>query len=227
MPAPLLLDLSHTSHTLARTGIQRVARSLHAALSAHATAITYDPYAKAWRELEDSEKTVVTSTGGATGRRGAQWPLHSKIRGRVQRWLGNQTTIRIPQSAMDGGLLVPEVFSPVVATALPALLAAVPGPRVAVFHDAIALKFPELTPTKTVSRFPGYLRELLQFDGIAAVSEDSRQSLVDYWQWLGLSATDTPPVRAIPLGVDPVGNPIGYSGPPSGAPATVLCVGSI
>ena len=33
---------------------------------------------------------------------------------------------------------------------------------------------PEFTPRSTVARFPGYLRELLAFDGIAAVSEDSR-----------------------------------------------------
>ena len=100
------------------------------------------------------------------------------------------------------GLLVPEVFSADTAAVLPALLNAVAGPRVAIFHDAIALKFPELTPTKTVARFPGYLRELLAFDGIAAVSEDSRDSLRDYWRWLGIA--HPPPVQAIPLGTDSV-----------------------
>ncbi len=50
------------------------------------------------------------------------------------------------------------------------------GPRVAVFHDAIGLKLPELTPPGTVARLPAYLRELLLFDGIAAVSEDSATS---------------------------------------------------
>jgi glycosyltransferase involved in cell wall biosynthesis len=227
MPAPLLLDLSHTSHTLARTGIQRVARSLHSALGPQATAITYDPYAEAWRELDEAEKNTLSAQGSGTGRRGAHWPLQKKISGRLQAWLGNQSVIRIPPSAMEGGLLVPEVFSPAVATALPALLAAVRGPRVAVFHDAIALKFPELTPAKTVARFPGYLLELLRFDGIAAVSEDSRQSLITYWEWLGLSNTQTPPVHTIPLGVDPASNPMGCFSPRPETPATVLSVGSI
>ena len=93
------------------------------------------------------------------------------------------------------------MFSPEVAAALPALLASVPGPRAALFHDAIALKFPELTPAKTVARFPAYLQELLQFDGIAAISEDSRQSLLDYWRWL--EAPHPPPVTVIPLGIEP------------------------
>ena len=38
MPAPILIDLTHTSHTRARTGIQRVARSLHTALGSDARA---------------------------------------------------------------------------------------------------------------------------------------------------------------------------------------------
>ena len=67
------------------------------------------------------------------------------------------------------------------AAAWPALFAGISGPRVAVFHDAIGLKLPELTPPGTVRRLPGYLRELLQFDGIAANSADSAASLRDYF----------------------------------------------
>jgi glycosyltransferase involved in cell wall biosynthesis len=227
MTAPLLLDLTHTSHTQARTGIQRVARALHTALGTGAVAITHDPYAGAWRELDDWEQATLSVTSTASGRRGARWPLHTRIRGHFQRAFGNKSAIRLPPSAMAGGLLVPEVFSPAVAAALPALLAATGGPRVALFHDAIALKFPELTPVKTVARFPGYLRELLMFDGIAAVSEDSRQSLVDYWRWLGLNTDQTPPVRTIPLGLEATSNPIGYFPPETGAAPVVLCVGSI
>ena len=36
MKAPFLLDLSHTCHTRARTGVQRVARSLRSALGSDA-----------------------------------------------------------------------------------------------------------------------------------------------------------------------------------------------
>ena len=62
-------------------------------------------------------------------------------------------------------------------------------------------------PAKTVARFPAYLHKLLAFDGIAAVSADSRDSLLDYWRWLGVRAT--PPVQAIPLGVDEKCHPMG------------------
>jgi glycosyltransferase involved in cell wall biosynthesis len=83
---------------------------------------------------------------------------------------------------------------------MPALFAAVSGPRAALFYDAIALKYPELTPSSVVARYPAYLRELLAFDGIAAISADARDTLIEYWRWLEVK--DPPPVVAIPLGVD-------------------------
>lgn len=220
MAAPLLLDLTHTSHTRARTGIQRVTRSLHAALGERALAITHDPHWGVWRALETWE-TRTLSRDGAAKKRGAQWPLAAKWRGGARRMLG-----RAPSALpADAGLVVPEVFSPATARALPALLAATRGPRVALFHDAIALRFPELTPTKTVARFPAYLIELLDFDGIAAVSDDSREALADYWRWLGLA--QPPPIRTIALGIDTrriAG--FGETSPAAGAPV-VLSVGSI
>ena len=95
----------------------------------------------------------------------------------------------------------------------------------AVFHDAIALRFPELSPAGTVARFPGYLQELLQFDGIAAVSDESRDSLLNYWRWLGV--TQPPPVKTISLGVDPVRTAdVSPTGAKPGLPI-VLSVGTL
>ena len=204
MPAPILIDLTHTSHTRARTGIQRVARSLHTALGSDARAITYDPHARTWRALEPWETQSLTAA--PSEQRGTTWPLSAQLRGLAHRLLGSSGAppLHALRSTLHAsfGLVVPEVFSADTAAVLPELLHNVAGPRVAIFHDAIALKFPELTPTKTVARFPGYLRELLAFDGIAAVSEDSRDSLRDYWRWLGI--TQPPPVQTIPLGTDSV-----------------------
>ncbi len=195
---PLLLDLSHTSHTAARTGIQRVARSLLAALGDEARPITFDPYAHAWRPLERWERDNLARDEVAATR-GARWPWSRRWRSKVRRWRDGAGRVPTWPDA-TAGLVVPELFSGRVAVGLPQLLASVAGPRVAIFHDAIALKLPELTPPAMVSRFPAYLQELLAFDGIAAVSEDSRASLLEYWRWLGIY--NTPPVYALPLGLD-------------------------
>jgi glycosyltransferase involved in cell wall biosynthesis len=216
----ILFDATHTSHTRAQTGIQRVCRSLHAALAAQQSvgAICHDPYLGAWRPLNGREARCLQPGQAAAGSRGAKWPLHQKLAGHARRLLGAH-----PPLPAGTALVCPELFSPAVGARLPELLAAVSGPRIAVFHDAIGLKFPELTPPGTVRRLPAYLRELLLFDGIAANSEDSAASLRDYWTWLGVSAT--PVVQAIPLGLDPV--PPGAQSMAAGAPPRILCVGTI
>jgi glycosyltransferase involved in cell wall biosynthesis len=215
----ILLDATHTSHTRAHTGIQRVCRSLYGALASRqeVTAICHDPYLGAWRPLTAGERHQLRPGQPASRSRGAKWPLHQKITGHTRRLLGARPVLP-PASAF----VCPELFSPAVAAHLAQLLAAVSGPRVAVFHDAIGLKLPELTPPGTVRRLPAYLRELLLFDGIAANSEDSAACLRDYWTWLGV--TGAPPVQAIPLGLDECH----LTGDiPAGGPPRVLCVGTI
>lgn len=216
----LLIDLTHTSHTQARTGVQRVCRSLHTALSASAEAcqaVTHDPYWQTWRPLASWEQKNLQSTAPAA-KRSARWPWTARWSGRAARLLR-----RAPAALSSAtGLIAPEIFSPAVHIAYPALFHRVSGPRVAIFHDAIALRFPELTPQKTVGRFPLYLRELLAFDGIAAVSEDSRQSLLEFWRWAGIDKA--PPVETIPLGIDVP------AAPPRAAPSArpvILSVGTI
>jgi glycosyltransferase involved in cell wall biosynthesis len=220
----LLLDLSHTSHTRARTGIQRVARALHRELEGRCAAVCFDPYEGAWRPLEPWEERNLTAADPARGR-GSRWPLAARVRGRARAFFHRSPPLAgLPSPpGSPAGVIVPEIFSVDVAGALPALFAAARGPRVALFHDAIALQFPEFTPRSTSARFPGYMRELLQFDGVAAVSEASRRCLLDYWAWLGVSRT--PEVAAIPLGIDPpAAKP---RPPPDGGAPMLLCVGSI
>jgi glycosyltransferase involved in cell wall biosynthesis len=224
MPTPILLDLTHTSHTRARTGVQRVARALFRELSEEAEAVCFDPFECAWRPLEGWEKLNLASVDPSPGR-GERWPLTARLRGRLRRW--RRGSVQLGAVKRDGatpkGVIVPEIFSPRVAGALPGLFAASEGPRVALFHDAIALQFPEYAPRSTVARFPAYLRQLLAFDGIAANSEASRQSLLGYWRWLGVAKS--PPVAVVSFGVDRA--PEGPAAAIHTAVPTVLCVGSI
>jgi glycosyltransferase involved in cell wall biosynthesis len=216
MAAPILIDLSHTSHTLARTGVQKVCRSLLGELGGNAAPVCYDPYESAWRPLDPWEKDNLKSWATSKGR-GARWPLGARIRGHLRKLSGRENSLTPGRS-----LIVPEIFSPGVGSALPKLFAATTGPRVALFHDAIALQYPEYAPRSTVARFPGYLQELLQFDAVAAVSEASRRSLLDYWKWLGVSKF--PEVAAITLGISPPSWAASAAVP---AVPTVLCVSSI
>jgi glycosyltransferase involved in cell wall biosynthesis len=246
MSGRILVDLSHTSHTAARTGVQRVALGLERELGAAGLAITYDPYACEWRELKDWERAQLGEPPKLSQKRAAQWPWTARWAGRVRRLTRPTVHARrgLPESvgsippdpwwASARGMIQPEIFSPEAAAALPELFARVSGPKVALFHDAAALRMPELAPPRTVARFPAYLRELAQFDGIAAISEASRAELLGYWEWAGIR--DTPPVVAISPGVErgeAAQNEEGRAGapggrvPPRGDLPTILCVGSI
>jgi glycosyltransferase involved in cell wall biosynthesis len=221
----ILFEASHTSHTRAQTGIQRVVRALFAALSAQERIepVCRDPHQETWRSLHPWENKILTNReSSVSAHRSAKWPLKVRLAGYARRLLKAKSTCP-PGDA----LIAPEIFSAKVGRALPELFACVRGPRVALFHDAIALKLPEFTPAKTVARFPAYLRELLAFDGVAAVSEDSRQSLVDYWRWLGVQ--NPPPVVTITNAVEITDfrHEPDAMGATANAVPVILCVGSI
>jgi glycosyltransferase involved in cell wall biosynthesis len=215
----LLLDLTHTSHTPANTGIQRLARSLFAALERRTDVapVCLDPFADAWRPLDETELRLARGAEPVGGHRGSRWTLGQKLRGWSQRMIRRE-----PELPAANGLICPELFSPAVAARLRELAATVDGPRVGFFFDAIPLTHPELTPSKTVARFPGFMQELLWFDGIAAISQTSADYLTGYWRWLG--ATNTPAVTVVPLGVD---LPPIATAPTSANPPQLLCVSSI
>lgn len=192
----LLFDATHTSHTFAQTGIQRVTRSLFNELARQqpVTGICHDPYQKVWRTLTPGEMVHLQPSQPGAGSRKSQWTFRQRFFGRWRRRLGLRAALPSASS-----FICPEFFSAKVGSCLPEIFNQVSGPRAAIFYDAIPLQYPELTPSGTVARYPAYLRELLCFDGVAAISENSAQILRDYWGWLGV--TDQPPVIAIPLAI--------------------------
>jgi len=220
----LLLDLTHTGHTTACTGIQRQARGVFCALErqTETAGVCFDPFAAAWRPLDEHEFLLARGTvlPAAGARRGTLWPLGRKLHSWCNRLTG--TTAEPPPAT---GLVCPEIFSPQIAAHLPELFARVSGSRVAFFFDTIPLTHPEFTPPKTVARFPAYIQELLQFDGIAANSRTTADSLLGYWRWLGVA--NPPPVTVLPLGVDLPATPAVAPVPAGAALPQILCVGTI
>lgn len=70
----------------------------------------------------------------------------------------------------------------------------------AIYHDAIPLKFPRITWPQSVARHPAYLKQLARFDRVWAVSGASREELLGFWRWQGV--THPPPVDVLALGAD-------------------------
>ncbi|AWT60465.1 MAG: GDP-mannose-dependent alpha-(1-6)-phosphatidylinositol dimannoside mannosyltransferase [Candidatus Moanabacter tarae] len=200
----ILLDVSHTSHCPSNTGIQRVCRSLYRELqdSDLCLPVCYDPYLKSWRILTAGEVENLSPNVGKLSptNRKSIWNRGQRLKGRWGRIFPVLVRgTRIPDKHFSG-FLVPEIFSPKFPNVVNELTPRIAGPRTALFFDAIPIGFPEYTPLTTVRRFPRYLMDLLQFDGIAAISETSKRDLIAFWENNGV--VKHPPVESIPLGTD-------------------------
>ena len=69
-----------------------------------------------------------------------------------------------------------------------------------VFHDAIPLQYPEFTWPHSVSRHPHYMKMLLAFDNVYAVSNYSLNIVKGYLYWLDAKAM--PRCNRVYLGAD-------------------------
>ncbi|MEX0330284.1 MAG: glycosyltransferase family 4 protein [Puniceicoccaceae bacterium] len=177
------IDLTHTTHTGAQTGIQQVCRNLARELQGEAFPVVYDRFASQWRSLDRIERTNLepSPTAEPPAKRSSRWSTLQKTRGYLRRLTRRQTEIQTVQ-----GLFCPEIFDPSRETVL-FNHGTFPGkPRLAYFYDAIALKHPQWTPSKTVDRFPGYLRKLAEFDHVTCISEASRADLLTFWDKEGI-----------------------------------------
>ncbi|MDP0500252.1 MAG: glycosyltransferase [Verrucomicrobiota bacterium JB022] len=195
----LAIDLTHSAHSRAQTGIQQVARGVTAALP-DADPIVYDRFAHEWRSLDARERKHLQTVDQLqkVKRKRPHWSTWQRIRGKTLANLRGKRFV-LPPAGRYTGLLVPEFFGQDVGPRLAPLFERIAGPCVAVFHDAIAFRHPELGMPETTKRFPEYLRDLAQFDAVAAVSEASAEELRECWARLDLR--NTPTVHAVPLGL--------------------------
>ena len=180
----------------------------------------------------------VTKTGAAGHRSGLM-----RVSGRLRDGLGdgavearwdvkahrfrNATSI---EPGKDDWIFTAELFSEEERPGLTALLDSRPCRFAAIFHDAIPLKFPQITWPRSVARHPGYLKLLSRFDRIWAVSHASREELLGFWHWQGIK--HPPAVDVLALGADFDAAPraevlaSNTGGAPSAAPP-FLCLGII
>lgn len=195
----ILHDVTSTSHSAANSGIQRVVREMQASLSAktEVTPICFDPYAGYWRTL-DAAESVLASTGQNTSyQQGVfnRWTRTQKARGVARRFFFGRGLES--KATSNSAFLTAEIFRPRVYRHYSELFPRVSGPKVAIFHDAIALRLPEFTSRNTRLRIPQYMRELLDFDGVAAVSDASREDLLAFWTQQSVPESKRPVVRTI------------------------------
>lgn len=118
--------------------------------------------------------------------------------------------------------LTSELFSDEERPGIRAWLARRGGRAVAVFHDAIPLRQPQITWARSVGRHAAYVKLLAEFDDVLAVSADSARDLDELWRWQGVVPRAR--IGVITLGADGLGQPRGVP-PATMPPRNVVAVG--
>lgn len=198
---PFLVDVSHTARCTSPTGVQRVSRAVCLELERQGLAfpVAFDRWRGEWRVLSREERSTLD-----TPRHGG--PRHrirprDALRGAASRVLpALDAACRIPPGRY-AGLLVVEKLESRRAGELARLRPRLAGPRIAVVHDLIPVKFPQFATRRSRREFGGYLDTLRCYDGVAAVSEASRRDLIEYWAARGVQTP--PPVTVIAPATDP------------------------
>jgi len=195
-----LFDLTHTAHCEALTGVQRVSRSICHEFNKEGVSvgICYDPYFEEWRKLTPKEIAYLnTQREGAGLRRKSFWTWDQRLHGIKRKFFRTPNEFDFKKVQ---GIIVAEIFKHSITKQYTELFEKIKGPKIAIFHDLIALQLPEFAMKKTVCNLAQYAKDLLMFDGVVAISESSRQVLQDYWKFLG--AKKQPHLTALPLGND-------------------------
>jgi glycosyltransferase involved in cell wall biosynthesis len=224
----LLVDVSFTSHCTVPTGVQRVTREVYRELNRQGKAlpVCFDRWCGRWRALNSREQARMDGPSVAryTNHR-HHWSMDEAAVGMISRLVPGLTrATRLPAEKFEG-LVVPEKLENRTPREIRALKSRLTGASVSVFHDLIPVKFPEYATRKSAAEFPRYLDSLLNYDGVAAVSESSRQDLLSYWA--KSRVRNPPPVEAISPGTGPTSMKCGSESRLAAAKPEVLMVGTI
>ncbi len=228
----LYVDVTSSCKSPMNTGVQRVVRELFRSLAAiqPVVPLIWDPGLRSYCTLSRRERGFLerpfaagTATAAEPGRRANPIPIWSKLARRI---VHRRNRLELPAVATAADtLFVPEIFQDNRVEWLAGLSAQSPMRRVAVCHDAIAWRRPDLSPPAREAGFAPYLDALGTFDHVVAISRETRDDLHARWHEGHLK--NPPPVSVHPWPVNHAGTPRHLTPPPVGtARPMVLCVGT-
>jgi len=150
----------------------------------------------------------------------AATPVIWKNRG----WVSAATNERIIMTAADW-LLTAELFCEEERPGFWTFLQERHVRTAAIFHDAIPLRYPQITWPQSVARHPEYMKMLAAFDRVFAVSRTSADDLTGFWRWQEVEARAR--VETLLLGADfsPTLKANQARGADRGEKPLLLCVG--
>lgn len=225
------VDVTSSCKSPLSTGVQRVVRSLFRELAAARPGgvepLVWDEKLQSYARLGPRELRFLTDAFAESSRPSAE-PERRANRSplsRLVRHLGHRfRRLDLAAALLPGDVVFcPEIFQDGRIRRLPQLARRGHAQVAAVFHDAITLRRPDLSPPRREAGFAAYIDALAALQEVTAVSEFSRADLKALWQERGL--TPAARLQAQSLGID-LTRPRPSSVPGAGS-RTLLCVSTL
>jgi glycosyltransferase involved in cell wall biosynthesis len=224
----LYLDVSSSCKSPLNTGVQRMVRGMFAGLSPRMdiTPILWSQKLNSYCRLSPRELQFLINPFARHTNPSAK-PEQLVIRlpwSKTVRHLRNRKRrfeLEAEATANDV-FLVPEIFRDNRIGRFTNPAARFPGRSYAVFHDAIALRLPEMTAQDHQPNFSNYVRALASFDKVICVSKEVQADLQYYWDTSGATS---PPTVVLGWPTD-FGMPRSTLSPNFGA-KRILCVATL
>ena len=189
----LFLDVTSSCKSAKNTGMQRMTRALYLHLRNRlpVTPICWNKKGRCYQHLGRRElkllQTPFRILSGATAK--PEWRGETFL-DELHR-LAFRKTVRLENQITSGDiLLIPDFYSDVRTQRLPELITGTGIQSVAIFHDAAALRLPQLSD-KARMRFQNYLKSLAAFAQVICISHESHNDLLQRWREYGSSPTAT------------------------------------
>jgi glycosyltransferase involved in cell wall biosynthesis len=189
----LFLDVTSSCKSAKNTGMQRMTRALYLHLRNRlpVTPICWNKKGRCYQHLGRRElkllQTPFRILSGATAK--PEWRGETFL-AELHR-LAFRKTVRLENQIISGDiLLIPDFYSDVRTQRLPELITGTGIQSVAIFHDAAALRLPQLS-VKARIRFQNYLKSLAAFAQVICISHESHNDLLQRWREYGTSPAAT------------------------------------
>ena len=213
----IYLDVTSAAASRMSTGVQRAIRGIHTCLKDHDFApVTWDRLGRCYASLSGLERMRLESPF-ANGFRKSFWPDVQEqffSLGGIRDGFGKKER-RISMHGFPGEgnlLLIPDICWDSRVGSWEKL-AAQPGRKVAIFHDAMPLRLPGQSSSRD-ALFADYVRGLGRMDLVICVSREVEQDLLGYWKEFRVPPK---PTKVIPWPM-PFEGDRPDSSPPQGTP---------
>jgi glycosyltransferase involved in cell wall biosynthesis len=190
----IYLDVTSAAASRMSTGVQRAIRGIYRALGdQRLVPVIWDWQGRGYAELSDLEMDRLVSPFD-NGFRKSFWPdvqeQFLSFRGICNQF--GRRKRRLPMHGFPGAgntLLIPDLCWDSRVGSWQKL-AAQPGRKVAIFHDAMPLRLPGQSSSRD-TLFAEYVRSLGLMDLVICVSREVEQDLLRYWKEFGISPKAT------------------------------------